>query len=141
MLSDIEVEDAPAVVGEHDEDEQNAQARGGNSEEIDGDEVLDVIGQERAPPLRRGERRFGSRRETVRSATSMPSLRSSPWILGAPHRGLAAAILLTRALIAASTGGWPAGRRPESVAQWRRKRAPRQPSARAGAHRCEGRPP
>jgi len=26
-------------VGEHDEDEQNAQARGGTSEEIDGDEV------------------------------------------------------------------------------------------------------
>src|SRR2546428_5480103 len=72
MLGDIEVEDAPAVVGEHDDDEQNPQARGGNSEEIDGDEVLDVIGQERAPPLRRGERRFGSRRETVRSATSMP---------------------------------------------------------------------
>src|SRR5467141_2919531 len=53
MLGDIEVEDAPAVVGEHDEDEQNAQARGGNSEEIDGDEVPDVIGQERAPRLRR----------------------------------------------------------------------------------------
>jgi hypothetical protein len=46
-------EDAPAVVGEHDEDEQNAQARGGNSEEIDGDEVPDVIGHERAPRLRR----------------------------------------------------------------------------------------
>src|SRR5207247_1649732 len=53
MLGDIEVEDAAAVVGEHDEDEQNTQARGGNSEEIDGDEVPDVIGQERAPRLRR----------------------------------------------------------------------------------------
>src|SRR5207249_9133618 len=53
MLGDIEVEDAPAVVGKHDEDEQNAQARGGNREEIDGDEVPDVIGQERAPRLRR----------------------------------------------------------------------------------------
>src|SRR5467141_823738 len=53
MLGDIEMEDAPAVVGEHDEDEQNAQARGANSEEIDGDEVSDVIGQERAPRLRR----------------------------------------------------------------------------------------
>ena len=53
MLGDIEVEDAPAVVGEHDEDEQNAQARGGNSKEIDGDEVPDMIGQERAPRLRR----------------------------------------------------------------------------------------
>jgi len=43
MLGDIEVEDAPAVVGEHDEDEQYAQARGGNREEIDRDEVPDVI--------------------------------------------------------------------------------------------------
>src|SRR5882762_10678187 len=53
MLGDVEVEDAPAGVGEHDEDEQNAQARGGNREEIDGDEVPDVIGQEGAPRLRR----------------------------------------------------------------------------------------
>jgi len=53
MLGDIEVEDAPPVVGEHDEDEQDAQARGGDGEEIDGDEVPDVIGQERAPRLRR----------------------------------------------------------------------------------------
>ena len=53
MLGDVEVEDAPAVVGEHDEDEQHAQARGGNREEIDGDEVPDVIGQEGAPRLRR----------------------------------------------------------------------------------------
>src|SRR6266550_2133394 len=51
----------------------------------------------------------------------MPSLRSSPWILGAPHRGLAAAILLTRALIVA-TGGRPAGGRPESWVQCSRKR-------------------
>jgi hypothetical protein len=53
MLSDIEVEDAPPVVGEDDEDEQDAQTRGGDGEEIDGDEVPDVIGQELAPRLRR----------------------------------------------------------------------------------------
>jgi hypothetical protein len=53
MLGDIDVEDAAAVVGEHDEDEQHAPARGGNREEIDGDEVPDVIGQERASRLRR----------------------------------------------------------------------------------------
>ncbi len=53
VLGDIEVEDAPAVVREHDEDEQNAQARAGNSEEIDGDQIREVIGQERAPSLRR----------------------------------------------------------------------------------------
>jgi hypothetical protein len=29
MLGDIEVEDAPAVVGEHDQDEEDAQARWG----------------------------------------------------------------------------------------------------------------
>jgi hypothetical protein len=40
MLGDIEVEDAPAVVGKHDEDEQHTQPRGGNREEVDGDEVL-----------------------------------------------------------------------------------------------------
>src|SRR3989475_10369353 len=71
----------------------------------------------------------------------MPSLRSSPWILGAPHRGLAAAILLTRALIAASTGGRPAGRRPESVAQWRRKRRRCQRRTGAGGPETGGRLP
>src|SRR5207237_10592004 len=39
MLRDVEVEDAAAVVGKYDEDEQNAQPRGGNREEVDGDEV------------------------------------------------------------------------------------------------------
>ena len=53
MLGDIEVEDAPPVVGEYNEDEQDAQARGGNGEEVHGDEVPDVIGQERALRLRR----------------------------------------------------------------------------------------
>ena len=35
MLGDIEVDDAPPVVGEHHEDEQDAPARGGDGEEID----------------------------------------------------------------------------------------------------------
>ncbi len=39
MLGDVEVEDAPAVVGEHDEDEENAEPSGGNGEEIDRDQV------------------------------------------------------------------------------------------------------
>jgi hypothetical protein len=37
------------------------------------------------------------RRETVRSGISMPSLKSSPWMRGAPHWGCAAAIVLTSA--------------------------------------------
>ena len=89
MLGDIEVEDAPAFVGEHDEDEQDSQARGGDREEIDGDEVPDVIRQNVRHVCDGDERRFGIRRETVRSATSIPSFCSSPWIRGAPQRGLA----------------------------------------------------
>src|SRR6516162_3486793 len=66
--------------------------------------------------------RFGSSRETVRSATSMPSFTSSPWMRGAPHKGFAAAIREIRALIAALTGGRPTGGRPESLVQCARKR-------------------
>jgi hypothetical protein len=33
MLGDVEVEDSPAVVSEHDEDEENAEASGGHGEE------------------------------------------------------------------------------------------------------------
>src|SRR5213592_4951154 len=52
ILGDVEVEDAPAIVCEHDKGEEDTQAQGGNDEEIDGDQVADVIGQERAPGLR-----------------------------------------------------------------------------------------
>ena len=46
---------APAMVSEHDEDEEHPQARGGDREEIEGDEVPDVVGEERPPGLgRRG---------------------------------------------------------------------------------------
>jgi hypothetical protein len=63
VLGHVEVDDAPAMVSEHDEDEEYSQARGGDREEIEGDQVRDVIDEERAPGLG--------------SATSMPSLRSS----------------------------------------------------------------
>jgi hypothetical protein len=48
----VEVEDTPAIVGEDDQDEEHTQARGGHGEEIDGDQALDMIVQERAPGLR-----------------------------------------------------------------------------------------
>ena len=38
----------------HEEDEEHPQARGGDREEIEGDQVSDVVGEERAPGLRRG---------------------------------------------------------------------------------------
>jgi hypothetical protein len=38
---------------EHDEDEEHPQARGGDREEIDGDQVPDMVGEERPPGLGR----------------------------------------------------------------------------------------
>src|SRR2546427_2092214 len=52
VLGHVEVDDAPAMVGEHDEDEEDAEPRGGHGEEIDRDQVPDVIGQKRPPGLR-----------------------------------------------------------------------------------------
>jgi len=52
MLGDVEVEDATAMVGEHDEDEEDAQVRGWHREEIDRDQVADMVGQEGSPGLR-----------------------------------------------------------------------------------------
>ena len=55
MLGDVEVDDPSSVVGEHDEDEEYPQARRGDCEEVDGDQVPDVVGEERPPGLgRRG---------------------------------------------------------------------------------------
>jgi DDE family transposase len=53
MFGHIEVQDPAAMVGEHDQDEEDAQMRGGNREEIDGDQIPDMVGEERAPSLRR----------------------------------------------------------------------------------------
>jgi len=53
VLGDVEVDDASAMVSEHDEDEEHAQARGGHREEIEGDQASDVVVEERPPSLRR----------------------------------------------------------------------------------------
>jgi hypothetical protein len=53
VLGHAEVDDAPAMVGEQNEDEEHPQARRGHREEIDRDQVPDVVGEERPPGLRR----------------------------------------------------------------------------------------
>lgn len=58
----------------------------------------------------------------MRSATSMPSLRSSPWMRGAPHKGFAAAMFLTRAAISVLMRGRPPVGLRESLVQYSRKR-------------------
>jgi hypothetical protein len=66
-----------------------------------------MIGKERRHVWEGGGRRFGSSREMVRSATLIPSFCSSPWILGAPHKGFAAAMRVIKARSSAFTGGRP----------------------------------
>jgi hypothetical protein len=52
VLGDVEVHDAPTIVGEHDEDEEDAPAGRGHREEVYGDKIGDVVGKERPPRLR-----------------------------------------------------------------------------------------
>jgi hypothetical protein len=73
MRGHVEVEDPPPLVGEHDEDEEEAPPRGRHGEKIDRDQVADVMARNVRQVCGGGVRRFGISRETVRSATAMPS--------------------------------------------------------------------
>ena len=42
---------APAMVSEHDKDEEDVEPSGGHGEEIKGDQISDMIGEERSPRL------------------------------------------------------------------------------------------
>jgi len=53
VFGHVEVDDAPAMLSEHDEDEEHPQARGGDREEIDADQVPNTVGEERPPGLGR----------------------------------------------------------------------------------------
>ena len=52
MLGHVEVDDPPAVVREHDQNEEDAEAGGGHREEVDRDQVVNVVGEECPPGLR-----------------------------------------------------------------------------------------
>ena len=67
--------------------------------------------------------RSGMKRETLRSLISMPSLSSSPWILGAPEATLASAIRRTRCLTSAKTSSFVGERERDFHYQNRRKPA------------------
>jgi hypothetical protein len=122
VLGDVKVDDPPAMVSEQDENEEDAQAGGGHGEEVDRHQVPDMVGEERPPGLRRSRTTLRHEAGDGALPTSMPSFRSSPWMRGAPHKGFAAAIFLTRAAISARMGGRPPVGRPESRVQYSRKR-------------------
>src|ERR1700730_9713334 len=54
MSGHIDVDDAPAIVGQYQEDVQDLEPDGRHGEEIHRDQVVDVVRQERAPRLRWG---------------------------------------------------------------------------------------
>ena len=45
VFGHVEVDDAPAMVHEHDEHEEDAQTRGGNREEVEGNQVTNMVGR------------------------------------------------------------------------------------------------
>jgi hypothetical protein len=49
MLSDVEVHDASALVGEHDEDKEHTQCGGRDEKKVAGDDVVDMIIEKRLP--------------------------------------------------------------------------------------------
>src|ERR1700674_2186595 len=56
IRGDIEMDDAPSVMCQHEQHEEDLEAHRGYGEEIDGDELADVVLQERLPS---GRGRFG----------------------------------------------------------------------------------
>ncbi len=114
MLGHVEVDDAPALVGEHDEDEEHPQARDGTVKKSMGNQVPDVVDEERPQGWDVGAAASGG--DGSRPLDHLdPQRRQFAIDSGRAQSGLAAAILVTRALISALTGGRPSVGRPESL--------------------------
>jgi hypothetical protein len=122
MRGDVEVDDAPAMVSEHDEDEEHPQACGGYREEIEGDQVRDVVGEKRAPGLRRGCAPLRHQPGNGSLGHLDAELPEFAMDSRGPHRGFIAVMFLMRAVISALIGGRPTRGRPESLVQCSRKR-------------------
>jgi hypothetical protein len=123
MTSDVEVQDLAPAVFDHEETIQKLESQSRQGEEIKSDVRFSVIGQERQPAfgriaaMRRVRRRYLA---TVRSETSKPSFRSSPWILGAPQSEFSVAIVRMRVRISSLILGRPPQDR-DRHRQYRRK--------------------
>ena len=122
MLGHVEVDDAPAVVSEHDENKEDAQARGWHREEIEGDQIADMVGEERPPGLRRQgaplryEPRDGALGDVEPQPEKFPvNSRGAPQRIGRSHP-------CDESLDLNIDGGRPAMGRAESLAQYSRKR-------------------
>src|SRR6516225_4884659 len=96
-----------AVVSQHQEYVQHLKPNGWHREEVDRYHILDVILQERPPGLRRWLAASAIYLPTLVSPMSMASLRSSPWMRGAPQSGFSRLILRISCRICLDTAGRP----------------------------------
>ena len=104
MLGDVEVKKTASVVGQDEEDVEDAEGDGRHGEEVNRCQRPDVVLEEDRHVCEGGLRGLGGmKRETLRSPMSMPSLSNSPWILGAPQPTLASAIWRMSALTPGET--------------------------------------
>jgi hypothetical protein len=94
MLCDIEMQDTPTVVTADEKAIERAEGDRRNREEVHRGNRFPVIPEKGKPargPLGSRGARF-IQPEIVRSQTSKPSMRSSPWMRGAPHVGFSTTI-------------------------------------------------
>ena len=87
MSTDIEVQDAATVVADDQKAVEHTEPESGDREEVHRCDRFAVITQKSQPRLA-GSGSLGARliqRETVVSDTAKPSIRSSPWMRGAPQ--------------------------------------------------------
>jgi hypothetical protein len=117
MLGDVEVQDPTPMVSEHDEDEEHPQLSGGDGEEVDRDQIPDMVREERPPGLRGRQRALRDQAGDRTFGNLDAKLEKLAMDSRCPQRGLAAAIVRTRAMISGLTDGRPTRRLREIIAQ------------------------
>src|SRR5207245_1462278 len=99
MLRHVEVNHTPAVMNQHHQDKQHPKRSSRNREEIDGNQLRYVIVEECFPGLRTGSHTSSDESRDGPFRDMIPSFSNSPWILGAPQSGFAAAIFSIKSRI------------------------------------------
>jgi hypothetical protein len=94
MLCDIEMQDAPSIVTDDGKAIERAEGDRRNRKEVHRGNRFPVITEKVSQRLAGSGSRCARfiQREIVRSETSKPSMRSSPWMRGAPHVGFSTTI-------------------------------------------------
>jgi hypothetical protein len=99
ILGDTEMNDLSPVMVKHNQGIEDPKRRGRDNEHVDCHRVRQVVVQKAAPSRGGVLGRRGKYLPTVAWLTSMPSLSNSPWMRGAPQRGLAELIRRIRSRI------------------------------------------